>query len=58
MTFQQAKETAARYGAEQPAFGPSSPAAPAWIDAVARLPLADDEELPEAIAEANRHSGL
>jgi hypothetical protein len=28
------------------AFGPTSPAAQAWIERIARLPLADDEELP------------
>jgi hypothetical protein len=59
MNFYEAKETAARYGANQPAFGPTSPAAQAWIECIAGLPLAHDEDrLEEAVAEANRRSGL
>jgi hypothetical protein len=37
MNFHEAKETAARYGASPPAFGPTSPAAQAWIERIARL---------------------
>jgi hypothetical protein len=59
MNFHEAKEIAAQYGAEQPAFGPGDPAAPAWIARIALLPLARDmDQLPEAVAEANRYSGL
>jgi hypothetical protein len=57
MNFYEAKQAAAHYGAEQPAFGPGSPAAPAWIARIAKLPVADDnDQLQEAVAEANRYS--
>jgi hypothetical protein len=53
-----AKVMAARYGADQPAFPASHPAAQAWIDRIAWLPAADDQDtLAEAIDEANRCSG-
>jgi hypothetical protein len=58
INFHQAKQIAARYGCDQPAFPASHPAAQAWIDRIARLPTADDlGRLDEAIAEADRCSG-
>jgi hypothetical protein len=58
INFHEAKRLAAHYGANQPAFPASHPAAQAWIDRIAWLPSADDEgTLDEAIAEADRYSG-
>ena len=55
--FYQAKEIAARYGADQPAFDASHPTAGCWIDRIAWPPSADDQgTLAEAVAEANRYA--
>jgi hypothetical protein len=56
VNFHEAKEIAARYGANQPSFPAGDPRAAAWVERIARLPLMDDAELAEAVAEANLFS--
>jgi hypothetical protein len=57
INFHEAKEIAARYGADRPSFGPHLPRAEVWIEKIARLPLLNDDELAGAIVEANRCAG-
>ena len=51
ITFHQAKELPQRYGGNQSAFSADHIFAPHWISFIARLPLANDEELIGLIEE-------
>ena len=58
MTFRDARDLAAEFGAKMPAFDHTSPVAGCWIDRIEWLPRAAElGELEQAIEEANRYSG-
>jgi hypothetical protein len=59
MTFRDARDLAAEFGAKMPTFDHTSPVAGCWIDRIEWLPRAakrGEAELAAAIAEANRYA--
>ena len=60
MTFRDARDLAAEFGARMPAFDHTSPVAGYWIDRIEWLPPAaeiGERALADAIKEANRYAG-
>jgi hypothetical protein len=60
MTFRDARDLAAEFGAKFPAIDHTLPVAGCWIDRIAWLPRAAEiskRALAEAIAETNRYAG-
>jgi hypothetical protein len=60
MTFRDARDPAAAFGAKLPAFDHTSPVAGCWIDRIEWLPQAaaiSERALADAIEEANRYAG-
>lgn len=60
LSFRDARDLAAEFGAQMPAFSHTSPATACWIDRIQMLPMAaaqGDKALAKAIEDADRYSG-